>query len=382
MSVWRRGGEENHYPRLQPKINVALFAKENGKLNSSAVGGVDIPPFGKPARNPVGGKQKVWGAKNVQAGVSFVDILTNKSHAVGEEDVIAIDPSVFSLSELFGRSFIGRSKGFKELRSLKTFLSSAGLVDAKIQYLGGLSVLISFSNGDSAKRFFDDKEVWANWFSSLNPWLGQSLPYEHLAWVSVLGVPPHLLSKEVFNDIGSRYGKVVFSSQFSVSDGDLSFDRMGILIGSGNRINGSLSLRWQDKKYQVWVIEENNHWLPDFLDVEELSEGFSPELRGNQEIPVFVSPTNLGNDALESEKVVKVPNKDCSKSGSKEDLHEEGSLHGEGEGTLLGLGIDKVEGDFNLGESSKGTTDDSGSKGNNVVGGDVFCPRLPWVGPM
>ncbi|MFS7980195.1 putative RNA recognition motif domain, nucleotide-binding alpha-beta plait domain superfamily [Helianthus anomalus] len=272
-------------------INVALFAKENGNLKSSGLGGDTVPPKGKSAAGkPTGGISTVRGANNVQPGVSFLDILTNKSHAIREEDVIDIDPS--------------------ELRFLKTFISSAGLEDARIQYLGGLTVLISFLNEDSPKRFFDDKEVWSKWFSSLDPWLGQSLPYERLAWVSVLGVPPHLLSKAVFDAIGNRYGKVVFSSQFSVSDGNLSFDRMGILLGSGNRINGSLSLRWQDKKYKVWVIEENNHWLSNFLEVEETSEAFSSELGGNKEILVPVPPTDLGHDALEVEKLVQVPDTD------------------------------------------------------------------------
>ncbi|KAM0017564.1 hypothetical protein Hdeb2414_s0027g00689521 [Helianthus debilis subsp. tardiflorus] len=250
-----------------------------------------------------GGGTKVREFNPIKSGVSFLDILANKSYAVDEEDVVVIDSSVFSLSNLIGRAVVGRTMGFKELRFLKTSLSKVGYEKANFQYLGGLSVLISFEKGDFVKRFLVDKEVWIKWFSCLNPWLGQSLPFERLAWVSIIGVPPHLVSRGVFDAIGSKYGKVVHPSQFLESDDDLSYDRLGILLDSGNRINGALSLSWQDKRYKVWVIEENNQWLPDFLEEDEVSAGVSSELGGNMEVPEGASQRSNGNVILEDEKV-------------------------------------------------------------------------------
>ncbi|MFS8015580.1 hypothetical protein Hanom_Chr15g01358361 [Helianthus anomalus] len=125
------------------------------------------------------------------------------------------------------------------------------------------------------------KEVWTRWFSALSPWIGQSLPYERLAWITIRGVLPHLVSRTVFDSIRSRYGKVVQSSQFLETDGDLTSDRLGILVDSGNNINGILNLSWQDKKYKVWVIEENDAWIPDFLEDDEDSVATSSELGDN-----------------------------------------------------------------------------------------------------
>ncbi|KAM0000807.1 hypothetical protein Hdeb2414_s0406g00887081 [Helianthus debilis subsp. tardiflorus] len=119
-------------------------------------------------------------------------------------------------------------------------------------------------------------------------WLGQPLPYKRIAWVNILGVPPHLVSSSVFDLIGSKYGKIVQPSKFSETDRDLLFDRLGILIDSGNRINGFINLSWQDKRYKVWVIEDNNQWVPDFFEEDEESVAASSELGGSPDIPVNV----------------------------------------------------------------------------------------------
>ncbi|KAM0071399.1 hypothetical protein Hdeb2414_s0001g00024701 [Helianthus debilis subsp. tardiflorus] len=172
--------------------------------------------------------------------------------------MVVIDPSTFSLSSFIGKAAIGRALGLNDLRILKSSLSAAGFEDASIQYLGGLSVLISFKDGDSVKSLIDDKDIWKIWLFSLNPWISQPLPYERIAWINILGVPPHLVSRGVFDTIGNRYGKVIQPSQFLDSDGDLTYDRLGILVNTGNRINGAVTLSWQDKRYKVWVMEDND----------------------------------------------------------------------------------------------------------------------------
>ncbi|KAF5814738.1 hypothetical protein HanRHA438_Chr03g0126391 [Helianthus annuus] len=157
-----------------------------------------------------------------------------------EDDVLVLDPSISSLAFFYGKGAVGRTLGFQELRSLKASLMEAGFGGASIQYLGGLSVLVSFDNEEMLSKLLIEKESWSRWFSSFQPWLGQALPYERLAWVNIHGVPPHLVSRSVFDLIGNIYGKVVHSSQFLDSDGDLSYDRLGILLDSGNKVNGLL----------------------------------------------------------------------------------------------------------------------------------------------
>ncbi|KAM0014396.1 putative RNA recognition motif domain, nucleotide-binding alpha-beta plait domain superfamily [Helianthus debilis subsp. tardiflorus] len=156
-------------------INVALFARENGEAKSSKVHGGGVKSAVDGQYKEQTGKPRVNWYNSVMNGVLFLDILTNKSHATCEEDVVVIDPSTFSLSKLTGRAAVGRALGFNDLRLLKSSLWATGFEDASLQYLGGLWVLISFKDGDSVKSLIDDKDVWKNWLSSLNPWIGQ--PY-------------------------------------------------------------------------------------------------------------------------------------------------------------------------------------------------------------
>ncbi|KAF5802344.1 putative RNA recognition motif domain, nucleotide-binding alpha-beta plait domain superfamily [Helianthus annuus] len=298
-------------------INVALFARENGVPKPATVVSGHNVGDGKDfvAGQGVfpGLKPNAKGSSSVKKGVSFLDILTNKSHVACEEDEVGVEPSVFSLTDLFGRAVVGRTLGFKELRFLKSSLVVAGFGDATIKYIGGLSVLISFVDKERANRLLLDQEVWGRWFSSLNLWIGQSLPYERLAWVDIHGVPPHLFSPDVFDSIGSKFGKVVQQSQLREDDGDLSFDRLGILVDSGYRINSLLNLKWQDKRYRVWIVEENDQWIPDFVEDIIESEGASSELEGNGGSPVGRSQGVAGHGVSEGEEPLQVPEVDINR---------------------------------------------------------------------
>ncbi|KAF5778523.1 putative RNA recognition motif domain, nucleotide-binding alpha-beta plait domain superfamily [Helianthus annuus] len=168
-------------------INVAFFARENGN-NKSAFDGNYVGGFpagtGNGSFPGASSKAKVFNP--VKKGISFLDVLSSKSHVASEEDDLVIDPSTFSLSKLVDKAVIGRALGFKELRFLRSSLTLAGYNEASLQYLGGLSVLISFSDSVMVNKLLEDKEVWGRSFSSLQPWIGQSLPYERLAWVNIL----------------------------------------------------------------------------------------------------------------------------------------------------------------------------------------------------
>ncbi|KAM0039489.1 putative RNA recognition motif domain, nucleotide-binding alpha-beta plait domain superfamily [Helianthus debilis subsp. tardiflorus] len=332
------------------EINVALYAKENGNAKSVVGNGGN------------GGKPKMMGAgqhrvqedylqakvqMSVKSGASFLDVLTNTTQVVKEEDVLVLDPSSFSLASYTRRGAVGRTLGIHELRSIKTLLKDAGFEGACIQYLGGLSVLIAFDNEVSMSKLLNEKETWGQWFSSFQPWIGQALHYERLAWVNILGVPPHLVSRSVFNLIGSKYGKVVFSSQFLESDGDLSFDRLGILLDSGNRINGLLNLCWQDKRYKVWVIEDNEQWIPDFLDDDEDSAAASSELGDVPESPVIE-----GSNDKEDEEISVLPDEEAKKS--MENRTGNGDVHVPMQENDVGGGyVSEVAGDKSHGEEGQ-----------------------------
>ncbi|MFS7958360.1 putative RNA-directed DNA polymerase [Helianthus anomalus] len=279
------------------KVNIARFAMENEQVNSS------YEERGRRFVEPKVQKMKQDGAryghfrlperefKDVSKGGSFADILMNKTCPTLEEELIDIDP-VNTLTDLVGRALVGRVLNFKVLRLLNVMLVDAGYHEAVIQYLGGFSVLISFSSGEETERLAENNKVWGSWFSSLDPLRGQSLPFERIAWINILGVPPHLLSESVFNNIGGRFGRVVLSSQLQEDDGDLSTEVLGILTDNGNKIAGEVVLRWKDKHYRVWISEDPRPWIPDCLEKVGQSVGASSEFEmrpGGKEKPESVA---------------------------------------------------------------------------------------------
>ncbi|KAJ0854391.1 putative RNA recognition motif domain, nucleotide-binding alpha-beta plait domain superfamily [Helianthus annuus] len=116
-------------------VNVVLFAKENGNLKPSAPLGGRDKGTGEGHTRSQGLFPKGHGSHHVKKGVSFLDILTNKSHSEGDEYVVVLDPSIFSLSSITGKAVVGRILGFNELRFLNSSLKSVGFGDASSSML-------------------------------------------------------------------------------------------------------------------------------------------------------------------------------------------------------------------------------------------------------
>ncbi|KAJ0789633.1 hypothetical protein HanPI659440_Chr05g0205811 [Helianthus annuus] len=155
------------------------------------------------------------------------------------------------------------------LNNLKSVLAKAGTIEVSLSYLGGLSMLVKFSSEEECKRMVGEYDRWRLWFSSLDYWMGQSLPFERIAWLKLIGVPIHLATDEVYDAIVGRFGKVIHASQRSADDRDLSFNCIGVLVGDGTRIAESSTLKWKDKVFKVWVEEELAEWIPECIESEE-----------------------------------------------------------------------------------------------------------------
>ncbi|KAM0033958.1 putative RNA recognition motif domain, nucleotide-binding alpha-beta plait domain superfamily [Helianthus debilis subsp. tardiflorus] len=186
-------------------VNLARYADENADA---------FPTREKVLSGRGGGGRPVGGFSNshfapekageVKKGFSFADILLNISSHVLDEDTIEIDPSINTLSEVVGKAVVARVMEFQVLRKLNIILWEAGFQGVGIQYIGGFSVLLTFSNVVEASGFLDNSDVWKAWFSKVEVWKGQSMPFEHLAWINISGVPPHLLASTVFDSIGTK----------------------------------------------------------------------------------------------------------------------------------------------------------------------------------
>ncbi|KAJ0674289.1 putative RNA recognition motif domain, RNA-binding domain superfamily [Helianthus annuus] len=318
---------------FQLKINLARFAVENSGYSDQP----EAKIFSQNAPRQADSVRSF----TLRDGRSFRDVL-GKSQFREDGCAIPGDPRrggvpfsgkslvvpdrTSAFSDLWDLAVVGRTVDLETLVDLDKLLCIAKVPFLRIQYLGGLSVLISISNGESANKFLDSKVVWGPWFSKLESWQGQSLPLERVAWLRMLGIPIHLVEEEVLSTVGELFGKVIHVPKSFFDDSDLSLLTVGVLAGEAGRIKEMVSLSWKGRCFRIWVEEEREPWVPDCLgSVSDLvqssddspmasspvgnveAEGSPrPVGRGGEEeshgLDVRVSHANIGNTQDEREK--------------------------------------------------------------------------------
>ncbi|KAJ0806725.1 hypothetical protein HanPI659440_Chr02g0092551 [Helianthus annuus] len=177
------------------------------------------------------------------------------------------------MQDLKGVAVVGRTVDLETLVDLDRLLRIAKVTYGKIQYLGGLSVLISFREEPASRLFLESKDLWGPWFSKLSVWEGQSLPFEKVAWLRVIGLPLHLLDRDIIKLVGEPFGKILHVQKDFGDANDLSFVRVGVLSGVVVRIKEVVTLIWKERNYRIMVEEELDVWIPDCLG--RMTEGSS-----------------------------------------------------------------------------------------------------------
>lgn len=211
----------------------------------------------------------VWVPKaNVTVENSFRDVLTgekNKAQGVNNQ-VLRLKEGVAS-REWKTNSLVGTIRNPFALKRLGNNLNSAGLNGFGIKYLGGLSVMLTFIDSEHAMAFLSEKtDLWEVWFSSLKAWEGQHIHFHRIAWLKIIGVPLQFWEASTFNQIGAMLGTVIFPSEASMEDIDLSVNKVGILINDGKPINMKLEVEGDTSSFNVWILEDKSEFSPDFFN--------------------------------------------------------------------------------------------------------------------
>ncbi|KAM0017372.1 hypothetical protein Hdeb2414_s0027g00687371 [Helianthus debilis subsp. tardiflorus] len=204
------------------------------------------------------------GSSKVGGGV----IGASEGSAEGEvcKSIVAPDRTE-AFSDLYDFAVIGRTVNLETMVDFDKLMRIAKVEFSRIQYLGGLTFLISFPDKTAARRFLEAKNLWDPWFTKLDAWRGQSLHLERVAWLKLSGIPLHLLDTDLLSQIGALFGKVLHVPKGLEEEQDLSVCRVGILAGEANRINEVVKVKWKNRLFRTWVEEELDVWTPDCLGV-------------------------------------------------------------------------------------------------------------------
>ncbi|KAM0006120.1 putative RNA recognition motif domain, nucleotide-binding alpha-beta plait domain superfamily [Helianthus debilis subsp. tardiflorus] len=289
--------------------NLAKFAKENDGILGRKDKGMDDNKK-EPSAHVLGNKIHNQAFFKQGTGKLFSDLFRKDQYIDGNKDNSNLEPSItieladdtLAFKDPVGLALVGRCKDLKVLRNLNTILADYDTVGVSLSYLGGLDMLIKFEVEENCVNFLLDNQKWKEWFSSLDHWEGQALPFERLAWVKIQGVPIQLADNDVLNNIAEHFGKVVHGSKMEAEDENLSVSWIGLLVGEGGRIREHVTLKCKNKSYRVWIEEEITDLTPDSVgsvvlpsDKSSCLEMLGTEERNKENISVSVSEGNVGN---------------------------------------------------------------------------------------
>ncbi|KAJ0467686.1 putative RNA recognition motif domain, nucleotide-binding alpha-beta plait domain superfamily [Helianthus annuus] len=339
------------------KVNIARFAVENSGFGAQKEvrANVRVPDIkvdksrnfnGRDSRSycEVLGKTKNTGNGTTEVG--------NCSRNI-EKSLVVPDRTV-AFQDLHDLALVGRAVDLETLVDIDRLLRIARIEYSRIHYLGGLSILISFTDSGSASEFLSARTVWGPWFSRLDTWNGQSLSLERVIWLKVHGIPLHIFDPGLLDQIGGSFGKVLYLPDTLDDELDLSMVRVGVLGGESYRIREYIVLKWKDRSYRVWVEEEESIWIPDFLKRFDASP--SGEDSPLQSSPVgqfpFEDDGGIGDGRkMDSQPVGEgsgdsISKEDIGKVGGNDDRSAEGFLHEHGMGPYSKVGGDNAGGIF------------------------------------
>ncbi|KAJ0759799.1 putative RNA recognition motif domain, nucleotide-binding alpha-beta plait domain superfamily [Helianthus annuus] len=260
------------------RVNIAKFAAENSGMCGGSVQdkGKGVSKEHNGIAQQVSGLGQAFG--NQGGGRLFCDLFKKESDSKGSSSrmdgcsgsasgnrVLVVPDRTSAFKDSFGVSVVGRTVDLETLVDFDKLLRIAKVPYSRIQYLGGLSLLISFVDEAAAKCFLENRDVWGPWFTKVEVWKGQTLPMERVAWLRLVGIPLQLLDIDVFSLIGGLFGKVLHYPKSLDDDLDLSLVRVGVLAGEASRIKEVISLSWKNKSFRILVEEELDAWVLDCL---------------------------------------------------------------------------------------------------------------------
>ncbi|KAJ0910431.1 putative RNA recognition motif domain, nucleotide-binding alpha-beta plait domain superfamily [Helianthus annuus] len=280
------------------RVNVAKFAAENSGLS----GGPSNDKGKGVSKEHNGIAQQVSGLGhafvNQGGGRLYSDLFKKETEIKGYSSktdgcfssvsgnrVVVVPDRTLAFKDVMALSVVGRTVDLETLVDFDKLLRIAKVTYSRIQYLGGLSVLITFMDEAAMQGFLVKRDMWGPWFSKVEEWKGQILPMERVAWLRLVGIPLQLMDSDVFSIIGGLFGKVLHHPKSLDNDRDLSMVRVGVLAGEAGRIKEVISLSWKNKNFRILVEEEVDAWVPDCL-----GESVSNSQSSGSDSPMMSSP--------------------------------------------------------------------------------------------
>ncbi|PWA59224.1 nucleotide-binding alpha-beta plait domain-containing protein [Artemisia annua] len=254
--------------RYKLHANVARFQREpvnkhNNKVNENGT-----------SRNNGGSRMSEVGAKGTTNSYSQVVKGYRGQKDVGDDiPTMVLDETCLN-KEDYSLCLLGKVKEFASLTNLKVVLAKEGYANIELRYMGGFWVMIVFQDDETMNRFHSNLAA-GSWFSQIIQAHNEFTIEERVTWVEIEGIPCKWWSRNTFNRIASRWGRMLNGEE--LEEGNFHSNRICISTKIKTALFESFRMVYRGNVCWVRAIEVPG-WVPDF---EEDCDGESIE--GSQE---------------------------------------------------------------------------------------------------
>nr|GEU82269.1 NifU-like protein 3, chloroplastic [Tanacetum cinerariifolium] len=236
---------------------------------------------------------------------------------ISEDDCIDLDG--------MERSILAKVKDLSVITDLLKYMSSEGLVDVGLRYVGGRWVWLEFDSTNQVESVKNSK-VLNELFLELKDVSYDFVPNERCVWIDVVGMPLASYAPEVYKKLGGRWGCSVFTDM--VNDGPLSHGKVCVLTKSLHRVLESFKVSYRNRSYCI-TATEFAYWAPNIESTEDKFMIDSPERKDDEEVDVrgvdsdhadsFEESEIIGDSVLSNDGCVK----DCMEKNLDDDVEKD-----------------------------------------------------------
>ncbi|GJY01443.1 hypothetical protein Tco_0359595 [Tanacetum coccineum] len=151
----------------------------------------------------------------------------------------------------------GIAKNFQVLQNAGDIIENNGLVDCKVKYCGGLTLLFEWGSKDSARVCMEENMIWmTQWFENLKPWEENDSRTGRITWVYIEGLP--ILGRHLgaVKSIVKRFGRVLKTGRLDINSKIIVPVKALMLVSSMDDVKRSLSITLNGNIYNIRIYEE------------------------------------------------------------------------------------------------------------------------------
>ncbi|XP_052623626.1 uncharacterized protein LOC128128921 [Lactuca sativa] len=154
-------------------------------------------------------------------------------------------------------TLVGEVESFQALMNVKAFQEVEGCPKIFMRYLGGLKMLLEFTNVKEKEDFLiNGEEIWKPWFKKLDPWSIGCNFNDRIASLIIHRVPQHAWCEEAFSIIASTWGKVVIPEECITDSPNLAFGRVGIITSHPGLIDTAITIMVDGRPFVINIMED------------------------------------------------------------------------------------------------------------------------------